>query len=334
MSHAYASSRLSSNQNDGEFGMTRKDNRILGIVVTFHPESEDINSLLGALSTQVDAMLLVDNTPGVAKEHVALLGALTNSYPSLNIHRIGGNCGIGKALNYGIEKALSSGFGFVYLSDQDSLPDEYMIDGLAACYQRLVEQGINVGCVCPAYRDQTTGKTFNFQAYVPGHYFYKSVPAANAVPWLEVVTTITSGSLIPCHAFDIVGLMREDFFIDDVDTEWCHRARFHGMRIYGTSTVYLSHRLGDSSFRIWLLGWKPYNLYSPLRLYYRFRNYVLMIQLPDVPLRWSLRSSWYWLGNVYAYLFFAPSRLSNMKAIFWGVFDGIRRRSGACRRSF
>jgi rhamnosyltransferase len=203
-----------------------------------------------------------------------------------------------------------------------------MVDGLKKCYSTLREKGVNVGAVFPEYYDLTTGQSFNFQAYTPGNFFYKSVPGSQAIPWLEIITAISSGSLIPCNVLKTVGAMREDFFIDDVDTEWCHRARSCGFKLFGTSRARLTHRLGDESFRVWYFGWRAHNKYSGLRLYYRFRNFVLMCCLPHVPLRWSIRAGWYWLGNLYAYCFFAPDRWANAKAIAMGLWDGLRGRSG------
>ncbi len=308
--------------------MNQPGSRIFGIVVAFHPVRESIIPLLGSLSEQVEAVILIDNTPGDDAYHLELIRDMQVRFPHLRIHRMGSNSGIGKALNHGIRIAIDAGFEFVYLSDQDSEPGKGMVDGLIDCYEKLTGKGVNVGCVCPAYHDVTIGKLFNFQAYLPGSLFYKSVPAEKARPWLEIITTITSGSLIPCHVLKATGLMREDFFIDDVDTEWCHRARSHGFRIYGTSAVLLNHRLGDEAFRFWYFGWKLHNLYSPLRLYYRFRNFILMIRLPHVPLRWSIRAGWFWLGNLYAYSLFSPNKLANIRAIAKGIFDGLRGHAG------
>lgn len=290
--------------------------------------------MLRKLSGQVEGIVIVDNTPGDDSRHSQLLGDLERVFSNLGIIRMGENAGIASAFNAGIEKALEAGYRFVYLSDQDSEPAEGMVDGLVDCYEEIRAEGVNVGCICPAFHDATTGRLFNFQAYVPGRFFYRSVPASMAKPSMEIITTISSGSLIPSRVLEKVGLMKEEYFIDDVDTEWCHRARFHGFHIYGTSSVLLNHRLGDVAFRIWLFGWKPFNLYSPLRLYYRFRNYVLMVRLPHVPLRWSVRAAWYWLGNLYAYGLFAPHRLRNMRAIALGIIDGVIGRSGPCRHEF
>lgn len=314
--------------------MTRVESRVAAIVVMYYPERERVMGLLDALEPQVGRIVVADNTPEPELHHVELIEETRRRYGNLEFHRLGRNLGIAAALNYGIERAIEAGFEFVYLSDQDSEPEKGMIRGLLDCHAALVAEGVQVGCVCPAYHDSTTDALFNFQAYMPGHYFYRSVPAGKARPWMEIITTISSGSLIPCQVLKAVGSMREDFFIDDVDTEWCHRARYHGYKIFGTSSVLLHHRLGDDVFYIWVFRWKPHNLYSPTRLYYRFRNFVLMGRLPHVPRRWLVRASWYWVGNLYAYVFFAPGKVVNIKAIVLGLYDGALGKSGPCRRKF
>jgi rhamnosyltransferase len=194
--------------------------------------------------------------------------------------------------------------------------------------QRLRPIGIRVGCVGPTYVDHVTGQTFGFQVQEPGHLFYSTLASERADPWVEVITGITSGSLIPCSVFADVGAMREDYFIDYVDTEWCHRARHHGYKLYGTSHASMEHHLGDDTFQVWYLRWRPFSSYSPLRLYYRFRNFVLLMRCGYVPWRWKVRAGWYWLGNLYAYMLFSPSRKENFRYIARGLFDGIRGRTG------
>jgi rhamnosyltransferase len=223
---------------------------------------------------------------------------------------------------------LAEGFDFALLSDQDSLPAPDMVKTLRSVAWERSASGARVASVCPEYFDQTTNVSSSFQVQLPGRAFYSSVRGEEAMPWLEIVTSITSGCLITRDAMEHVGGMREELFIDHVDTEWSHRARSLGFVNYGTARTRLTHRLGDDVFSIWYFGWHPYSDYSPLRLYYRFRNFILLCRLPHVPRRWALRASWYWLGSFYAHAFFAPARLANVRMMLRGVWDGIWGRTG------
>lgn len=314
--------------------MTGRRPRVLAVVVTYHPARAEVMPLLRALAPQVDALVLVDNTPSdgtAVADPWPEVSAFAASTGSMQVVRLGANRGIAAAQNVGIDAALAGGFDYVLLSDQDSLPAMDMVAALVGVAEGLRSEGRRVGCVCPVYFDRTTGHAFPFQVQRPGRFFYGSIDGELARPSIEILTTISSGSLLPCAALADVGGMREDFFIDHVDTEWCHRARSRGYSVHGTALARLNHRLGDDMFDTWYFGWRPYSAYSPTRLYYRFRNFVLLCHLPHVPKRWSLRAAWYWLGNLYSHVLFAPGRAANARMILRGLADGLRGRSGPLR---
>lgn len=311
---------------DGPAGPTA---RVLAVVVTYRPEPGPLRRLLEALAAQeVDEILVVDNTPGEASGPAPsqVISGNAGETP-ISTWRMGANSGIGAAQNVGIRKALAEGFDYVLLSDQDSEPRQGMVEALVECCAQRSAAG-PVGCVAPAYHDRSTGQDFAFQVMPPGALWYRSLPADRAIPAVEIITTISSGSLIPRSALEAVGGMREDFFIDHVDTEWCHRARAAGHRNYGTALARLEHALGGEPFRVWYGRWRVHSEYPPSRLYYRFRNFVRMARLPHVPLRWTVRAAWYWAGNAYAHVLFARRRMANLRAILLGMRDGVMDRRG------
>jgi rhamnosyltransferase len=302
---------------------------VLAIAVTYLPEAEPLRALLESLLSQVQQILIVDNTPSEDDRVFQVVTEFPQySSAELRLVRLGRNVGIAGALNVGIEIALAEGYDFVLLSDQDSLPQSDMVQELLSVAQQLESAGAPLACVSPVYIDRITGQVFGFQAQERGRLFYSTLGGDQADPWIEVVTAITSGALIPRGALIEIGPMREDYFIDYVDTEWCHRARSRGYKLYGTSRARMEHHLGAHTFRVWYLRWRPFTGYPPRRLYYRFRNFVLLMRCSYVPLRWKLRASWYWLGNAYAYLLFSPDRRENMRFIAKGLMDGLRGRSG------
>jgi rhamnosyltransferase len=244
---------------------------------------------------------------------------------------MGGNAGIAAAQNTGIKVGLEERFDYVLLSDQDSLPATDMVSRLMDVALRLQDQGLHVGSVSATYVDPGSESAQKFQVQEPDRLFYSWIEGVQARPWVEIVTAIASGSLLPVGVFTDIGMMREDYFIDFVDTEWCHRARHHGYRLYGTALAQMQHRVGDGHFRVWFWRWKSFNRYSPLRLRYRFRNAVLLLASGYVPWRWKVRSAWTWLGDAYAHVLFSPNHLRNFVAIAQGVMDGIANRGGAIR---
>lgn len=306
------------------------EDRVAAIVVAFRPAPDALRRLISALASQVEAIFVIDNTPVGERGARVALDAFSES-PVTTLLETGENLGIAAALNIGIRLAMERGFDYLLLSDQDSEPAPDMVVHLLDVAGQLVKQGVRLGAIGPAYLDRVTGSTFGFQVHPEGSLFYRTLPGDQADPWVEVVTSITSGSLVPCSAITDIGLMREDYFIDYVDTEWCHRARHHGYRLFGTSRARMEHHLGDSAFPVWYLRWRSFTGYSPVRLYYRFRNFMVLFRCDYVPWHWKVRAGWYWLGNLYAYAVFAPRRMRNLRYIGLGLWDGLHGRMGVYR---
>lgn len=302
--------------------------KIAAIIVTYHPRADEFLPLLKKLLIQTDQVIVVDNTPGADNpELAALIRDAVNQEDCVLLH-LGENAGIAKALNEGCKHALASGANFILLNDQDSLPSENMVSELCRAYRMLTDSGLQVGAVGPTYTDLHTGLTYPFQAQLPGHFFYgHKVPTSDS-PHVETLTLITSGTLIPVGVFNDVGPMREDFFIDQVDIEWCHRARSRGYRLFGTGWATMQQRMGEAQLRVWCLRWRVESAYSPLRIYYRLRNFVAMLKLDFIDWRWKVRSSWYHLGLLYSHVFFGSNPVKTVTMYIKGVRHGLRNKMG------
>lgn len=303
--------------------------KVAAIIVAHHPRKDELQPLLDRLRSQADEVIVVDNTPGADNPELAALIAATTGHAECTLIRLGENAGLARALNEGCRRALASGADFLLLSDQDSLPSENMVGELCRAYRALTDAGLQVGAVGPTYTDLHTGLTYPFQARLPGRLFYGHQSPTGEAPHVEVLTLITSGTLIPAGTFRDVEGMREDFFIDQVDIEWCHRARSRGYRLFGTGWATMSQRMGEAPLRVWCLRWRNESAYSPLRIYYRLRNFVAMLKLDYIDWRWKLRSSWYHLGLLYSHVFFGPRPLETLKMYFMGVWHGLRGKMGA-----
>lgn len=300
--------------------------RVHAVVVTYLPDAALLHELLVALSPQVECVFVVDNTPQADARVENQLLALR--LPNLQLTRLGENLGIARALNVGAERALQAGATHVLLSDQDSLPLPDMVAGLLRAAQELTARGVRVGAVGPTFTDMHTGITFPFQAHVPGRLFYGHVCTSAERPLVEALSLITSGILIPATVWNAVGPMREDFFIDHVDIEWSHRARVAGYKLYGTVYAIMAHRMGDAQLRVWYFGWRSESAYSPLRVYYRMRNFVVLCKLDFISTRWKLRNGWYTFGVAYSQVLFGHSRLRALRMALRGLWDGLRGRMG------
>jgi rhamnosyltransferase len=302
--------------------------KVAAVVVTHHPRADELLPLLERLSSQADKLIVVDNTPGARNAELETLIGDAAGQAGCTLIRQGENLGLARALNEGCRLALESGADFILLSDQDSLPAENMVHELHRAYEALTEAGFEVGAVGPTYTDLHTGLTYPFQAQLPGRHFYGHALPSGDAPHVEALTLITSGTLIPAAVFEEVGPMREDFFIDQIDIEWCHRARARGYRLFGTGWATMFQRMGEARLKVWYLRWRSESAYGPTRIYYRLRNFVALLKLDYIDWRWKLRSCWYHLGLLYAHVFFGPEPAATLRMFFRGVWDGLRNRMG------
>jgi len=119
--------------------------------------------------------------------------------------------------------------------------------------------------------------------------------------------------------------MREDFFIDWVDIEWCMRARSLGLKSYYVPSVVMKHSVGDSVVSV--LG-RDVHVHNDLRNYYMLRNAIYLFRLKSVGWRWKINFA----PRIPIYCFLYPllskHRLNNIKLVLRGVLDGLRGRLG------
>ncbi len=292
--------------------------RVVAVVVTFQPDRVRLRALLDAVTEQVEGLVLVDNGDAALFSSLGLV-----CRTKVQTLGMGENRGLAAAQNRGIGKAREWGAEFVLLLDQDSVPAGDMVSKLMAAMMGLRDRGLRVAAVGPRYTDQNQIDLRPFVRVRNARVERFDCGRSDRV--VEVDHLIASGSLVPVTALDAIGGMREDLFIDHIDTEWGLRARCEGYRLFGVCGAAMRHGLGDRPYRF--LG-RYVPIHSPLRHYYLFRNTVWLCRQGWIPWHWRLaiaRSAFFKL------LFFAivpRERLSQIGMIFRGVCDGWRGRMG------
>ncbi|MDO1527786.1 glycosyltransferase family 2 protein [Fulvimonas sp. R45] len=297
----------------------------MAVVVAYHPDFAVLDELLQSLSRQVIHTYLIDNSAHDDFRVQEWFGSTTRK--DVSLIRLGSNRGVATALNAGIRIARAAGATHVLLSDQDSLPPPDMVSGLLTAARSLGDEA-RVAAVGPVFINRRTGMTHPFQHPVPGWMAYKHALPTPESPVVETLTLITSGSLVSIAALNDIGEMRDDLFIDYVDTEWCHRARHRGWRIYGTCLAKMTHDMGDAALRVWLFGWRNEMDYSPERVYYRVRNFVALYRMPHIEFRFKIRHARFFLGDIYSQVFFGTQRRKALRMTLKGLRDGINGHLG------
>jgi rhamnosyltransferase len=296
---------------------------VSAVIVTYHPNLEQLAALFEVLSAQVTQMIVVDN--GSKPDVLAWLLERAHAR-EITLLTLGDNFGIAAAQNRGIKLAVQVGARYVLLLDQDSMPCEGMVDELCKAAASPTPSGRRIAAVGPVHVAAADLASDSLFVTFDGFWPRKQACTADTdrIP-SDLLTS--SGMLIPTEAFDIVGLMDEELFIDHVETDWCFRARAKNLDLFGVCRARLIHRIGVRTARIWLGNWKHVPVHVPLRHYYLTRNSLIVGRRSWVPRAWR-RYMAYVVSVLLLRNVVIHPRLRRMRMIGRGLVDGLAGRLG------
>ncbi len=256
----------------------------LAIVVTYFPDTAALLKLLGQLNKETDFIVIDNGTPNIQE----LIESIQVYERCIELRQLKENLGLARALNIGIEQALSLGCEYVFLFDQDSSLCDMFVNRMISAYRdalRLSDYAIAaVGprIINPQTNRQTPFKLFNRFILRTDRLFNGSNSH------FQADFLITSGTLLVLEHLQQIGDMKENYFIDNVDLEWCFRAKSLGFDIVGTDDAVLYHAIGERSenplVRAGLMA-----QHNPSRTYYSSRNRTHLYRRSYSPLGWKLR---------------------------------------------
>jgi rhamnosyltransferase len=304
--------------------------RISSITVAFNPDPARLLKQLVALLSQVDDLIVVDN--GSLPTVASIISNAAASIPVEHAARIRTivsreNIGIASAFNFGLEHARQHGSECVLLLDHDSVPAIDMVSKLSAGYLQVCA-GANanmVAAVGPRIVDSRDALEYPFirLGWFRNEHLRCAPDPAEPV---DCDLLISSGSLISIAAFDKIGKFDDALFIDNVDVEWCCRARARGFLLYGVCGARLNHRLGDR--RRVVLNQFQLIVHSPLRMYYQTRNRLLLYRRSYIPLQWTLKDFLRMVVRFVATIFFVAPRGQYLRMTILAMRDGFANRGG------
>ncbi len=291
--------------------------RVVAVVVTYRGEPQRLAQQFESLLPQVDLVVWVDNGSGTELREWAHRWSTARVRPLWLRH----NLGLGAAQNRGMQEALSYGATHVLLMDQDSVPAPNMVQ----CLLDALIQRPDAAAAGPYYEDARRSKASPspFFAVEAGRLRWKACTDLGR-SW-EVDHVIASGCLIPVSALRRVGWMREDFFIDWVDVEWCWRARSQGYTILGVCGARLEHCLGD---RVVMVSGREIPIHAPWRHYYQARNLILMLSCSRIGWSTKLHCFYHQLRRFFIFSTLVPGRRHYFRMWIKGLWDGLTGRSG------
>lgn len=295
--------------------------KIIAVVVTYHPQWSDLCALLKLTLPQVDQIIIIDN--GSSEKAIKEISEFAKQH-SIELHCLGQNYGIAAAQNKGMVLAKSYGAQYVLLFDQDSLPGPDLVSKLLEASISKEASGIKVAAVGPFYEDpRRLVPSRPFVSLHGLHLVLQNNQGPDAI--IPVSYLIASASLISIEAFDAVGPMQEELFIDCVDIDWGLRARQLGFQSFGVRDALLEHNLGE---KIRFIFGRSFCFHSPLRHYYQFRNGLWLYRQPYLSFSEKMGGYGRLLKRfVVCALFFKP-RKESLVMMFKGVAHGLAGRLG------
>lgn len=258
--------------------------RSCAVVVTYRPDITALLKLLGQLNKETDFLVIDNASPDIGR----LAESIIVYDRCQNLIRLDKNEGLAKALNIGISWAIENNFDYAFLFDQDSRLCDLFVSRMIGAYHDANKQSRQgIAAVGPRIINtqtmrQTPFKLFN-RFMLRSDRLFASTKSHFIADFL-----ITSGTLLILKHLGEIGRMKESYFIDNVDLEWCFRAKSKGFDLIGTDDAVLYHAIGERSSST-LVRAGIMAQHNPARTYYSSRNRTHLYRVPYSPLGWKLR---------------------------------------------
>ncbi|MBH1640609.1 glycosyltransferase family 2 protein [Stenotrophomonas maltophilia] len=293
--------------------------RVCAVIVTYRPNPVLLRNVVDSVLQQVGHLVVFDNGSS-AVDVAEMLG----DQEGISVFASPINVGLGSALNRAYERAQALEFDYVLLMDQDSILAPGMVVLLGNALVELARDE-SVAAVGPQFRDSRNGMLAPFVRFgFPFNFKLRGGPGQR----ISCDFLITSGSLIPMKALREIGAMDESLFIDNLDMDWCFRAKRSGHALYGICDAQMTHSIGEELLPSRA---KPDGVivHKPFRLYYIMRNRVLLYGRAYTPWIWIAQDMPRLLLKLMGNSLFLAPRWVRLRFMLKGLWDGVRGKSGA-----
>lgn len=246
------------------------------IIITYNPDIGKVNSLIQSIVLNKDSCVIVVDNKSLNIKDFSNLFTIDNVVHTVFLED---NLGIAFAQNMGIKKAIELGASHILFFDQDSKISNNFVDDLISDYKKISVDNTKIAAIGPRFIDENKG--FYFPALRFNKYgLIDKISVEDIKVPTEVSFLISSGTLVSVDSLKSIGFMKEEFFIDFVDTEWCFRALSMGYKIYMSEKAIMKHSIGDDTLKIFNFN---IPVHSGFRRYYRIRNLFFMWKMPYIP---------------------------------------------------
>ena len=305
----------------------KNDPTVAAVVVVFDPDDR-FRKLLLSLAEQVNKIWIIDNQPNSASCSI-IKGEQNHQRKNIVLLENKKNVGLAAAQNQGIKLALADGVDWLLLLDQDSILHEDFVKNMLNAALKY-ENKKDIGFLTPRHEfddGRPSVPTYSKGLFLkPRRYHMSSAEIDDTL-----LFGMASGSFIPRHTLEDVGLMREELWIDYIDYEFSFRVRKRGYRILGVGGARLNHRLGITNY-LKILGKEfPYQVHPAFRRYTIYRNRVTVIKeyaalFPDFLLFEILSIA----KDFFKLVLLEDQKINKLRSIFIGIMHGM---TGSFNRS-
>jgi rhamnosyltransferase len=286
--------------------------KLCAVIISYYPDLKSTIDNINRYFEYVDHLIIWENTPEKDRRKYRIDLKSNNKEPLLsgngtivNMEHCGkvsymytgNNMGIGYALNHAVQFAIANEYTHILTMDQDS----YWVD-FNAFKQAVLKNESKYLLVAPNIngRKKKKGLITNVKA------------------------CITSGSLYNLDVFKQIGLFREDFFIDGIDTEFCYRMIRNDAKLVIFAKHILIQKFGETKRKF---GFLKIRSYSAFRTYYILRNHIYIWRIyPDI-IEKRLKK-WIIMRNIIKRIpkivLVEDDKFKKIKSIVKGIIDGFK----------
>ncbi len=300
---------------------------VAAVVVTYNRKSflkKNLTALLGQ-KRPPDEIIVVNNASTDGTHEM-----LQSEFPKLTVITLSENTGCSAGLAEGMRVALERGHSWLWLLDDDAIPNVDALDYLL----RYLENSSDtmLGAVSSAVLNVPSGKILSGWCWEGGRryrvpnqwHMEREAFEVDGVPFL--------GLLVYRSVVEGVGFPRADFFIWFDDVEFCYRIRKHGYKIIVIPKSLVSHPAPKVRIVKKFGREKPRELVPSWKAYYGIRNRLLVLnqRIKDGYAPWHTLplATLQLLKKMLGTIVYDENRLERVKMNLLGIFHGLVGKSG------
>ena len=149
---------------------------------------------------------------------------LFRSNRCVKVHSLDKNIGLASVMNLGLLEVKEMGYAYAVLFDQDSqVPEGFFANMLTAFLEAQRLSVRPIAAIGPRIVSLRNDTAMPFKLF--SRIFKRSdVRLVGSQRLFKAEFLISSGCFIAVECLELIGPMKDAYFIDNIDLEWCFRA--------------------------------------------------------------------------------------------------------------